>query len=110
MSGIELPDKEKIMFATENGSFRFKTGIILLAQMLDLLHSLHAGKFCILLSSAELFKNRPFHRILSGIPSESQTVWTQIRPDILSGLIWVQVVCKGYKQTKLAGRLKAKTD
>ena len=26
--------------------------------------------------------------------SECHTVWTQIRPDILSGLIWVQTVCK----------------
>ena len=33
------------------------------------------------------------------IPSGCQTVWIQIRPDILSGLIWVQTVCKGYQQT-----------
>ena len=40
---------------------------------------------------------------LSGIPSECQTVWIQIRPDVLSGLIWIQTVCKGYKQmTKVA--------
>ena len=39
-----------------------------------------------------------FQKNLSGIPSECQTVWIQIRPDILSGLIWVQTVCKGYKQ------------
>ena len=32
------------------------------------------------------------------IPSGCQTVWIQIRPDILSGLIWVQTVCKVYKQ------------
>ena len=25
---------------------------------------------------------------------QCQTVWTQIRPDILSGMIWVQAVCK----------------
>ena len=32
-----------------------------------------------------------------------QTVWIQIRPDILSGLVWVQTVCKGYQQmTKVA--------
>ena len=34
-----------------------------------------------------------FHSI---VPSGCQTVWIQIRPDILSGLIWVQTVCKGY--------------
>ena len=28
-----------------------------------------------------------------------QTVWIQIRTDILSVLIWVQTVCKGYQQT-----------
>ena len=28
----------------------------------------------------------------------------QIRPDILSGLIWVQTVCKGYEQTTLVGK------
>ena len=29
-------------------------------------------------------------------------VWNQIRPDILSGLIWDQTVCKGYQQTTKA--------
>ena len=40
-----------------------------------------------------------FKKNLSGMPSECQTVWIQIRPDVLSGLIWVQTVCKGYQQT-----------
>ena len=32
-----------------------------------------------------------------------QTVWIQIRPDVLSGLIGIQTVCKGYQQaTKVA--------
>ena len=35
---------------------------------------------------------------ISGIPLECQTVWLQIWPDILSGLIWVQIVCKGFQQ------------
>ena len=34
-------------------------------------------------------------KILSEILSECQTVWIQIRPDILSRLIWIQTVCKG---------------
>ena len=37
----------------------------------------------------------------SGIPSEFQTVWIKIRTDVLSGLIWVQTVCKGYQQTTI---------
>ena len=41
------------------------------------------------------FKINFFEKILSGIPSECQTVWIQIRPNI-SGLIWVQSVCKSY--------------
>ena len=41
------------------------------------------------------FKLTFLKKKLSGISSEGQTVWNQIRPDILSGLIWVQAVCKG---------------
>ena len=55
----------------------------------------------IFLSTADFFQNQLFQKILSRIPSERQTVWTQIRPDVLSGLIWVQTVCKGYQQTTL---------
>ena len=33
------------------------------------------------------------------LPSTCQTVWILIRPDILSGLIRVQNVCKVYQQT-----------
>ena len=47
------------------------------------------------------------------LPSRCQTVWIQIRPNILSGLICVQNVCKFYQQTtKLATsgqRVKYKT-
>ena len=32
------------------------------------------------------------------ITSGCQTVWIQIRPHILPGLIWVKTVCKGYQQ------------
>ena len=56
--------------------------------------------------SADFFHDQLFFlKILSGIPSECQTVWIQIRPDILSGLIWVQTVCKGYQQTTLVGKV-----
>ena len=49
------------------------------------------------------FKLTSLKKNLSGIPSECQTVWIQISPDILLGLIWVQTVCKGYQQmTKVA--------
>ena len=35
--------------------------------------------------------------MISEIPSECQTVWIQIRPDSLSGLIWFQTVYKVYQ-------------
>ena len=49
-----------------------------------------------------------FLKILSRIPSECQTVWIQIRPNFLSGLIWAQTVCKGYQQTTLVGTFSFK--
>ena len=39
-----------------------------------------------------------------GLPSEWQTFRIQIRPDILSGLIWIHIVCKGYQQTTQIGK------
>ena len=46
------------------------------------------------------------------IPSGCPTVWIQIKPDILLGLIWVRTVCKGYisrqQKSPLAGRVKYK--
>ena len=52
-------------------------------------------------SSADFFKNQLFQQILSGIQSECQTVWTQIRPNKMLGLIWIQTVCKRYQQKTL---------
>ena len=67
------------------------------------------GNFsCFFLSSANIFQKLLFWKILSGIPSECQAIWNQIRPDVLSGLIWVQTVCKGCQRTTLASKeLKA---
>ena len=45
------------------------------------------GNFHTFLSSADFFQNELFGKILSGILSECQTVWTLIRPDDSSGLI-----------------------
>ena len=50
------------------------------------------------LSTVDSFFDFFFQKDLSGIPSKCQTVWIQIRPDILSSLIWIQTVCKGYQQ------------
>ena len=51
------------------------------------------------LSSADFFHNQFFPKNSFGnIPSECQTVEPD-RPNMLSGLIWVHTVCKGYQQT-----------
>ena len=62
---------------------------------------LYTGKFfMLLLSSADIFQ-----KILSGTPSECQTVWIQIRTNILFVRNWFQTVCQGYQQiTKVAVR------
>ena len=66
---------------------------------------LHAGKFFMNISStAEFCTNYFFGKILSGIPLECETVWIQIRPDKMSGLIWVQTVCEGYHQMTVPGK------
>ena len=51
------------------------------------------------LSSADILQNQLFWKILSGIPSECQTVWIEIKPDVVMGLILAQPVCKVYQQT-----------
>ena len=62
------------------------------------------GNFaCFFVVCGFFFKINFFKINLAGIPSECQTVWIKIRPDILSRLIWIQTVCKGYQQmTKVA--------
>ena len=53
-------------------------------------------------SSADFLKIAHFRRMPSGLPSGRQTDRIQIRPDVLSDLIWVQTVYKGYQQTTLS--------
>ena len=50
------------------------------------------------------FQNQLFRKFLPGIPSECVTDWIQIRPDVLSGLVWVQSVCKSYQQKTPGGK------
>ena len=58
----------------------------------------------LLTSSADFFKNLLFQKTISGIPSVCENIWIQIRPDVMSRLIWVQTVCKGYQQMILEGK------
>ena len=49
-------------------------------------------------------------KILSGIPTEFQTVWVQFRTDVVSVLIWVQTVWKDYQQTTKVAATKEKVN
>ena len=69
-------------------------------EAFPLLLTLHAGNFfMLLLLVCLLIKIIFFHIILSRTLWEFQTVGFQIRNDILSVLMWVLTVCKGYRQT-----------
>ena len=76
----------------------------------ELRSKLDPVNYCILghcscfLSSADVFQNKLFEKNLSETLSECQAVWTLIRPDSSSGLIWVQTVCQGYQQTTLVDK------
>ena len=63
------------------------------------------GKFLpLFLHLIFFFQNQLFRRILSGIQAECQTFWVQVRPDIWSGLVWVQTDCKSYQQMTLGDK------
>ena len=66
------------------------------------------GNFYDFLLSA-FFQNHQFQKNISVIKSECQTVWIHIRLDILSGPIWVQIVCTYFRQMTLADGLNIST-
>ena len=87
------------------GSSLFANVYIIYRVKIQVNHTLTPWKFFYhFLSSADFFQNQLFRKNLSGIPSECQTDWIQIGPDILSGPIWIQSVCKGYQRTALVDK------
>ena len=62
------------------------------------------GAFVTCLWHFLFFKIKVFKKQKKGLPSECQTVWILIWPDILLDLIWVQTVCKRYQQRTLTGK------
>ena len=60
--------------------------------------------FPLFLSSADFFFRINFSEKFFQEYDQSQTVWIKIRPDVLSGLIWVQTVFKSYQQTTLGDK------
>ena len=68
------------------------------------------GYFYAVLSPNDFFKVNLF-KIFFQEYHQCQKIWIQIRQDVLSGLIWVQAVCKSYQQITPAGKglISAKT-
>ena len=66
-----------------------------------IVHYLDAGYFFMLFVACCFFSKSSLSKIILGILLKCQTVWIQIRPDILSGMICFQTVCKGYQQTTI---------
>ena len=56
------------------------------------------------------FRNQLFPKIEKFLHEyhQCQSVWIQIRPIILSDLIWFQTVCNGYQLTTLVSRQPVK--
>ena len=57
------------------------------------------------MSSADSSHKINFYQIIFQKYHLCQKDWNQIRPDLLSGLIWFQTVCKVYQQMILAGKV-----
>ena len=84
-----------------------------LHQPIARFNSLPLGIFSCFMSSADIFLNQNFRIIPAGISPKCQTVWILIRPDNLSGLIWVKsvskIISKRHQGTVISVKLKYKT-
>ena len=94
------PDQERINFGPDLGQncFQTETAHLLLCMLGTLYTSFYCLIFVVFFPSLKLSLPKNF----SGILLQYQIVWTQIRPDLTSGLIWVRTVCKGHQHTTLA--------
>ena len=61
-------------------------------------------------SSADFFNINFFKKLFQENHLSVKQRWIQIRPDVLLGLIWVQIVCKSYQQTTLGDKRVKITD
>ena len=68
--------------------------LALLELTLCLLGNFSCFFWCLLIFFKIIFFEKFFQEY-----HQCQIVWIQIRPDILSGLIWVETICKGYQRS-----------
>ena len=91
------------------GSLLIRIYIVLPFNMGMKINSVYWIIFHIFLPAADFFQSELLKKKIFQEYHQFQTVWIQIRLDIFLGLIWVQIVCKDYKQTTLVGKeLKTK--
>ena len=64
-----------------------------------MINSLHARYFFLLFCHLQMFFSKLTFSFKNSETPECQTVWNQIWPHIVLGLIWIQTVCKGYHST-----------
>ena len=70
-----------------------------------------SGKYFILFCLLLIFFNiNFFEKLFQEYHLSVKQRWIQIRPDVLSDLIWVQIVCKSYQQTTLGDKRVKITD
>ena len=62
------------------------------------------GNFLKKMSSADFFSKLTFKKKSFRKTTKVSKVWIQIKPNEILGLIWVQTVCKDYRQTTQAGK------
>ena len=68
-------------------------------------NSLHSGNFFIIFVVCWFFSKSTFRKnSFRNVIRVSNISWTQIKPDILSGLIGVQTVCESYQQMTLGDK------
>ena len=103
-----MVDIDKIV--RSNGVALMQSKNMLNQHFIPVINTLHGIEFeyhklktlstlVILLSPADFFQINFSKKFFQEALTECQTVWIQIRTNILSVLIWVQTVCKGYQQT-----------
>ena len=77
-------------------------------KCIDIFSTLHARKFFMIFCCLQIFSKTNGFKMWNTIKAlnslDPGQAWHFVRPDILSGLIWVQTVCKSYQPKTLAGK------
>ena len=95
-----------IRFLPEHGDLRWRAIECVLVDIMLLTLCLLGNFACFFVVCCFFFKSTFSKNSFMNTIRVSNSLDFQIRPDILSGLIWVQTVCKGNQQMTLVDRVK----